>query len=284
VLLPPLAALALAATGLAILAYQGISLVAATLRKYRRLYMEATALDLRELFLLFTPEDIFSVGITLALIVGLLVWLLSRNMLFASVGAVLGLLLPRMYFRHLKAKRLETFNLQLIDGLNLVANAMRAGQSLAQALRLIVREMDPPISQEFSILLREFRLGTPMDDCLRNMDKRVGSKELSLVVSAIIICKYTGGNISEVLDKISGTIRERVRLEGKIDSYTAQGRLQGYFLLAMPVVMALIFWYLAPDLWLAFAGWFWGRLILCVVILLELVAFMWIRKIVSPEV
>ena len=143
------------------------------------------------------------------------------------IGGLIGFLLPRFWLNRRKGGRLNAFNKQLPDTITLIANALRAGSSFLQAIELVVRESRPPISTEFSRVIREVNLGLPFDQALENMVRRVRSDDLELMATAISIQHQVGGNLAEILDSISYTIRERIRIKGEIRTLTAQQRLSG---------------------------------------------------------
>ena len=163
------------------------------------------------------------------------------------VGALIGLLLPRLWLSRRRARRLAAFNKQLPDTITLIGNALRAGSSFLQAIELVVREAQPPISEEFSRVVREINLGLAFDVGLENMVRRVRSDDLELMATAINIQHQVGGNLAEILDSIAFTIRERVRIEGEIKTLTAQQRLSGYVVAGMPLGLIGLLFVLAPS-------------------------------------
>ena len=170
-----------------------------------------------------------------------------RNPLFLIVGALIGFLLPRFWLSRRKAGRLGAFNKQLPDTITLLANALRAGSSFLQAIELVVRESRPPISTEFSRVIREVNLGLPFEQALENMVRRVRSDDLELMATAISIQHTVGGNLAEILDSIAYTIRERVRIQGEIRTLTAQQRLSGYVVGFLPIGLAGFLFIAAPN-------------------------------------
>lgn len=158
---------------------------------------------------------------------------------FTFAGAVLGLFVPRMYVGSQQSKRLKDFDGQLGDMLNLVVNGLRAGYSVMQALEAVSRELPPPISVEFKRLVQEMQLGIPMETALANLTRRIPSKDLDFVVTAINVQREVGGNLAEILDSISYTIRERVRIKGEIAVLTAQGMMTGYVISGLPIALGL---------------------------------------------
>ncbi len=171
---------------------------------------------------------------------GFLGWyIVGRSILFAIVGAFIGSLLPRMYVRRQQAQRLIHFNDQLADMLNLMVNGLRAGYSTMQAMEAVSREMPIPISDEFRRVVQEMQLGLPMERTLDNLLRRIPSDDLDLVVAAMNVQREVGGNLAEILDTISHTIRERVRIKGEIRVLTSQVLYSGRFLALMPVLISL---------------------------------------------
>ena len=169
---------------------------------------------------------------------GFLVWYIGgKSILFAIVGAFLGSLLPRMYVRRQQSQRLIRFNDQLSDMLNLMVNGLRAGYSTMQAMEAVSREMPPPISDEFKRVVQEMQLGLPMDRSLDNLLRRIPSDDLDLVIAAMNVQREVGGNLAEILDTISHTIRERVRIKGEIRVLTSQVMYSGKFLALMPLLI-----------------------------------------------
>ncbi len=165
------------------------------------------------------------------------------TILIVVLGAILtGTLGPRFYLNSQKGKRLRRFNDQLPDMLTLMVNGLRAGYSTMQAMEAVSKELPPPISDEFRRVVQEMQLGVPMERALDNLLRRVPSDDLDLVVTAINVQREVGGNLSEILDTISFTIRERIRIKGEIRVLTSQVMYSGRFLSILPVILSLILW------------------------------------------
>ncbi len=169
------------------------------------------------------------------------------NPVFLIVGAVVAFMLPRFYVGRRKRSRLNAFNKQLPDTITLIANALRAGSSFLQAIELVTRESRPPISTEFLRVIREVNLGLPFDQSMENMVRRVRSEDLELLVTAITIQHQVGGNLAEILDSIAYTIRERVRIKGEIRTLTAQQRISGYVVAALPIGLMGVLFVISPK-------------------------------------
>jgi tight adherence protein B len=207
------------------------------------------------------------------------------------IGGLIGFLLPRFWLNRRKGGRLNAFNKQLPDTITLIANALRAGSSFLQAIELVVRESRPPISTEFSRVIREVNLGLPFDQALENMVRRVRSDDLELMATAISIQHQVGGNLAEILDSISYTIRERIRIKGEIRTLTAQQRLSGYVVGFLPIGLAGFLFVAAPGFMdpmfanpPAIAGLPAGVIILVFGGVMMFIGFMLIRRIVDIEV
>jgi tight adherence protein B len=184
-------------------------------------------------------EYLMLTGIS-AVVVAAIGYFLVGGWIFAVIGFVIGLRLPRMYIGYAAGKRVNSFNDQLGDTLNLWVNALRSGYSVLQAMETIATELPPPVSREFERVVQEIRLGLSMEQALENMYRRVPSEDLDLVITAVIIQREVGGNLAEVLDNISFTIRERVRIKGEVRTLTAQGRISGWIISLLPIFLALL--------------------------------------------
>lgn len=160
------------------------------------------------------------------------------------IGGGLGLLAPVLYVRREQGKRLVKFDNQLGDMLNLMVNGLRAGYSTMQAMEAVSRELPPPISDEFRRVVQEMQLGVPMETALENLLRRIPSRDLDLVVTAINVQREVGGNLAEIMDTISHTIRERVRVKGEIRVLTTQVMYSGRFLAIMPVILMVAMYFL----------------------------------------
>jgi tight adherence protein B len=161
--------------------------------------------------------------------------------------AVAGFFAPIMFVRMHQNRRRAKFVRQLADALMLLTNSLRSGYGFLKGLELIAKEMGDPISKELNRMLREVNLGTTVDDALLNLGKRVNSQDLDIVVGAYLVQKDVGGNLTEIMEKVAETIRERLRIQGDIRVLTTQGKLSGFIVGFMPVVVFLLLIMSAPD-------------------------------------
>ncbi|MCL5428695.1 MAG: type II secretion system F family protein [Chloroflexi bacterium] len=176
----------------------------------------------------------------------------GSSLLFAFLGLIFGLFIPRFFVRRQQGQRLRKFNDQLPDMLNLMVNGLRTGFSALQAMEAVSRELPSPISDEFRRVVQEMQLGVPMEGALDNLQRRIASDDLDLAVTAINIQREVGGNLAEILDVISYTIRERIRIQGEVRAVTAQVSYSGKFLSLMPIILALVLWGLNRDYMMQF--------------------------------
>jgi tight adherence protein B len=190
------------------------------------------------------PAEYIGTMILASIAVGAIAWYFGGKAIFSgAIGAVIGLFLPRIYVNRQKNQRLNIFNDQLQDMLNLVVNGLRAGFSIVQAMESVAKELPPPISSEFFRVVQEMQLGITMETALDNLVRRIPSDDLDLIIVAINVQREVGGNLAEILDTISYTIRERVRIKGEIRVLTAQVMYSGRFLALLPIILSLILWF-----------------------------------------
>ncbi|MFT3894094.1 MAG: type II secretion system F family protein [Anaerolineales bacterium] len=164
-----------------------------------------------------------------------------------AIGGVIGFFIPRFYVKRQQGIRLTKFNDQLGDMLNLMVNGLRAGYSTMQAMEAVSRELPAPICDEFRRVVQEMQIGIPMEKALDNLLRRIPSEDLDFVITAINVQREVGGNLSEILDTISFTIRERVRIKGEIRVMTAQVRTSGAVLSLIPVFLGVALWFVSPE-------------------------------------
>jgi tight adherence protein B len=186
------------------------------------------------------PVEFIFVTIISILVVGLIGYVIgSKSLLLAILGAVLGYFLPRVYIRSQRSRRLVKFNDQLSDMLSLMVNGLRAGFSTMQSMEAVAKEMPSPICDEFRRVVQEVTLGVATDKALDNLVRRIPSDDLDLVITAIKVQREVGGNLAEILDTISHTIRERVRIKGEIRTLTAQMKYSARILGLLPIFLVL---------------------------------------------
>jgi len=232
-----------------------------------------------------TVGEFLVLQVIAALGIGAIGYLLSGTIVLGILAAVLGWFAPRWFVSYRQGKRLNAFNDQLGDALNLMVNGLRSGYSVMQAMEAVSREMPPPIAAEFSRIVQEVQIGLPLDQAMANMLRRIKSDDLDLVVTAINVQREVGGNLAEILDVISFTIRERVRIKGEIRTLTAQGRYSGYVISLLPIGLALVLFCVnKPYVSRLFtSGWCGWAMVVCGLLMIG-TGFIAIQKIVAIEV
>ena len=181
-------------------------------------------------------------------VVALFAWFLgNRHPVSALIGAVIGGFAPRYYVSSQQKQRLRKFNDQLPDMLNLMVNGLRAGYSVNQAMEAVSKELPSPINDEFKRVVQEMQIGISMEVALENLLRRIPSDDLDFVVTAINVQREVGGNLAEILDSISFTVRERIRIKGEVRVLTAQVRASGSVLSLIPFGLTVILWFLNPE-------------------------------------
>ena len=252
---------------------------------YRRRFIVRTEEKVESLYLGVTPERLWLYTILVAAGGALLTAVVSGfKPVPVAAGAIAGFMAPRLYLKTIEKRRRAKFDVQLLDAITMVAGAMKAGMSLLQAMQQVTREMGPPIRQEFAYALQQNRVGKPIIQALQDMKDRIRSDDLSITVNAIGIAQETGGVLSDVLLKISDTIRGRDRIRSKINTLTSQGRLQGIIMSLLPWGLAIILLLLDRSLMMPMFTTTVGQIILVVIAVLELAGWLVIRRLVAIDV
>ncbi len=209
------------------------------LKKWAERELTKADLPLRgEEFLVLTLAGLGGVALITMLFTGSILIMLMTLLVFLPV--------PYLFIRRARQKRLATLNGQIGDVLMFIANSLRSGFSFLQAMDLVRKEMPDPIAREFGRTFQEVNLGTHTEQALQNMVERVGSDELEMVITAVLIQRQVGGNLAEVLDKIAHTMLERIRIKGEIKTLTAQGRISGVVVGLLPLALGAFLFVINP--------------------------------------
>ena len=223
-------------------------------------------------------------GIGMVLL-ALILYALSGSILGVLMGIGIGAVLPSVVLGILKRRRLARLEDQLVGGIQTLASGVRAGLNLVQAMELVARDGPVPLRQEFQHLLREYEYGVPLEEAMDNAAARVGSGDFHLLFAALQTHRERGGDLGETLDRIAASIREIQRLESRVKALTAQGRATARWLGAMPIVVLLILYFLvSPEGVRAMFADNLGKVIILTMVALNVVGFLWIKKIVSLDI
>ncbi len=208
----------------------------------------------------------------------------SGKIILGIIGLFLGYIIPIIVVKVKIAQRIKAIDAQIADALVLISSSLRSGYSFMQAIELAGREMAPPISVEFHRVLREINLGVTTNDAMNHMAERINSEDLDMVVTAVLIQRQVGGNLAEILDNISTTIRERVKIRGHIKTLTAQGRLTGIIISLLPVGLCGVIYMINPGYIVPLFTQAAGQVLLASGIFMEFIGILLIRNIVDIKV
>lgn len=227
--------------------------------RWRDTFTRRAGFQAREFFVFIDPRRLFAAQLALMALAPLVGWLLTGSSWVALVLLALAGVLPRWLYVVARRRRWQRFDEQLPDALLMLAGALRAGVGLGTAIQQLVAQAQGPVGQEFSLVLREQRMGVSLDDALAHLGRRVPTDAATLVVSALRIAGETGGALADTLERTASTIRSRLQMEGKIDALTAQGRLQAWVVGALPLVLMAVLQHMEPKamalMWTTPAGW-----------------------------
>ncbi|MBT3011829.1 MAG: type II secretion system F family protein [Candidatus Thiodiazotropha sp. (ex Ctena orbiculata)] len=252
--------------------------------RYQSVFTEQTESKLENLFLFVDAKKMFLLNIASLLTLPVVIYFFTGSFFYIALAVLVLLVMPKLLLIRMEAKRKEKLIHALPDALTQIASCMSAGQTFISAVETMVNETKGPISQEFSLVLREQRLGMSLSEAMDNLAERVQAEELDLVVTATQIANDVGGNLSEIFRRLSDSLRRKMEMEGKIKALTSQGILQGWVVGLLPffIIAALYFVdreNIAP-IFTNLLGW----VFLAIIIILEIIGGLMIRKIVNIDI
>lgn len=250
---------------------------------YKNRFTETADMAMSDMFLTMSPGMLFVVNLLALILIPLFVhavfdiWILT-----AIVGAIL-MVMPGLFWSHMRQKRLNKLEAQLPDAFMMISSGLQSGASFPMALEDMVRQAPEPLAQEFGLLVKRMRLGVPMEDGLIELEKRIPLTSFVMASSAIRISREVGGNLVETISNMAGTLRRKHQMEGKIDSLTAQGRTQGRFMSALPILLGIALSFLEPEAMQQLYTTRNGLLILTGMVIMQVMGFVFIRKLTSID-
>lgn len=252
--------------------------------KWGSIYKEKIEIQLIQAHLPLKPEEYIAINIIVFLAAAVVSLVFTENPVISVALAALAACVPLVYVNSREKSIIQKIEQQLPDTLALISNTLKSGYSFLQAIDTAARELPPPVSVEFQQILREINLGVNTEKALEGLTKRVQSRDLELIIMAVLIQRQIGGNLSEILDNISETIRSRIKIKGEIKILTAQGRISGLIISLLPVALMVILYLINPSYILTLfshpLGW--GMLILAV--FMQAIGIYLIRRITRIEV
>jgi tight adherence protein B len=248
-------------------------------------YKKKVQVNLTRAHILLMPEEFLTLCIILFIVFFVIVVLAGGAGVWplAIVAGIIGWFLPSLVVKNKIRKRYKLLNEQIGDALTMMSNSLKAGYSFFQTIDMVAEEMTGPIAEEFGILKKEINFGQDTEKALENMTDRVASEDLELVVTAVMIQRQVGGNLSEVLDNITNTIRERVKIKGELKTITAQGKISGLVISLLPFVLCGLIYLINPQMMSLLFTRMLGRVMIGVTLVMELIGILLIRKVVKIE-
>jgi tight adherence protein B len=247
-------------------------------KRTRKLEVELMKADIP-----ITIDELLVIKIISSTVVALLALAIFKNIIAAILAFILVWNMPRVLIASKKKERIKLFDSQLSEGILVISNSLKAGHSFLQAVAVTAEETKDPFSKEFKKLLKEMTLGIDEEEALKNMLSRMESEDLRLIINAILIQKDVGGNLSEILDTIAETIRERQKIKNELKTLTAQGKLSGIIVVLIPIFLGLIFFVVNKEHMIVLFTTPLGLTMVSMAVISQIFGILIIRKIVNIE-
>lgn len=247
-------------------------------------YFQKKKVLLTQARVLIKPEEFFGICLLVGFVVGLLLFLIFENIIFGILGFIIGFKVPAMYVKNIKKSRAKKLNSQLPEALSILANGLRAGLSFNQAMMIAGKEMDNPIAEDFNRVVHENVLGKEMEEALKDLAERTADDDVEILVTAILIQRQVGGNLSEILDIISNTIRERVKLRGDVKSMTAQAKLSAIVVGLIPPTIVVILYLINKEFMMPLFNTLAGNIMIGVAVMMQAIGIFILIKILDMKV
>lgn len=251
---------------------------------YKRVFTERTEIQLENLFLFVDAKRMFLINVVALLAVPIVVYLVTGALIYGVLALIVLLVMPKFLLIRMEMTRKDKLIKAVPDTLVQIAGGMSAGQTFLSAVETMVKETKGPISQEFSLVLREQRLGISLNEAMDNLAERVQAEEIDLVVTATQISSEVGGNLSEIFQRLADSLRRKMEMEGKIKALTSQGVLQGWVVGLLPMFIIGALYFVDREniepIFTNLLGW----IFLGIILVLEVVGGLMIRKIVNIDV
>lgn len=210
--------------------------------------------------------------------------ILIGKIIFALLFSIGTFVFIGVHFNKQIKKKMDLFENQLIEALGMITNSVRSGQSLLQAIENMVKDTKPPIKTEFGEALRQIKLGTPTNQALLDILKRVKSKDLRIAITSINLARETGGNLGEILTRLASTMRERKKIQGKITALTSQGKTSGMIMAGVPFLLLGVLYFLEPEMMGLLFTTLIGNALLFIAVVMVSVGIFFINKIVTIDI
>lgn len=251
-------------------------------------WAEAAALELQQANIHLRVGEYLLIRLLLAMLFLIIPVLLLRahpiGLVVAVVAGATGYMGPAMFLKSVRRRRIARIEKQLIEFLPALGSSLRSGFAFQQGIEVAAKEFGPPLANELALLLNDVSLGATMQAALQDLGRRVGSTDLDMVITAVLVQRTTGGNLSEVLDRAAETLRERERIRGDVQTFTAQQRLTGTILSAYPIAIGLLLLAIMPSMWSKLLTESVGQILLAIAVALQLLGFFAVRRILDIDI
>jgi tight adherence protein B len=264
--------------------YLAMPLLESLFSRWQKKKLEKITPKLDQMFLDVPLKKLMLIDVLSPIITAFIGYFLIHNWVFALISGACGFVVPVLIVKRMEAVRRQKFSSQLVDGLMILTSSLKAGLSLPQAFEALVEEMPAPISQEFSLVLRQIQMGVSLEQAIYTLKKRMRIDELDLVVTAIMIARETGGNLTEIFAQVAYTIQERNKLFGKVNALCVQAKLQGAIMSLLPVCFGLFVYRINPHFFDIFIKDAFGRFLLGYAIVSQILGVFFIRKFSKVDV
>lgn len=250
-------------------------------KTYKSRFTNSANVELDDMFIFMDTSKLFVINLLAMVFIPMAVQMLFQIWLLTSSVFVVLLVVPGIVWSKMRKKRMSAFEHQLPDAFMMLSSSLSAGASLKLALEDMVKQSPPPLNQEFGLLIKRMRLGVTLEDALLEMEKRIPMQSFVMASSAVRISREVGGNLVETIKSMADTLRRKKTMEGKVESLTAQGKTQGSFMAALPILLAVMLSFLEPDAMRQLYTTREGLMVLVVMVIMQVMGFVFIRKITT---
>jgi len=256
----------------------------AAMDRWQRKRMDKITPKLNSMFLDIALNKLLLIDVLSPLVSGLLGFFITSNILVAAAAAVAGLAIPILIVKRLEAMRRQKFASQLVDGLMILSSSLKAGLSLLQAFEELAQEMPNPISQEFGLVIRQMQMGVSLEEAITKLKVRMRLDELDMVVTAMLVARETGGDLTQTFSRVIYTIQERNKLIGRVQALCVQANMQGIIMSLLPILFGIFVYKVNPGFFDVFLKDNLGRGLMIYAIISEILGIIFIRKLSKVDI
>jgi len=252
--------------------------------RWQRKRMDKITPKLNSMFLDIALNKLLLIDVLSPLVSGLLGFLITSNIFVAAAAAVAGLAIPILIVKRLEAMRRQKFASQLVDGLMILSSSLKAGLSLLQAFEELAQEMPNPISQEFGLVIRQMQMGVSLEEAMLKLKQRMRLDELDMVVTAMLVARETGGDLTMTFSRVIYTIQERNKLIGRVQALCVQANMQGIIMSLLPILFGVFVYKVNPGFFDVFIKDNFGRGLMAYAVISEILGIIFIKKLSKVDI